>query len=108
MTDKIDLISRAAALTAFIDFGSDIAPNCEKCHGSELGFSMSEVRNILNGVPLEVVRCRECKHYYRSRIGKGIGADYFCTHPKGLKARLQEDDFCSYGELKKGSKNNAD
>lgn len=49
-----------------------------------------------NGSQVELVRCRECKH--RILTGRTPFMYYFCTHPKGLKDNLQENDFCSYGE----------
>ena len=45
---------------------------------------------------VEVIRCRECKHY------KDLGTYYRlmdCTHPDGL-TNPYEDVFCSYGHRK--------
>ncbi len=45
---------------------------------------------------VEVVRCKECKHF--KRICEGSGR-FMCMIPNGLIA-AKEDDFCSYGERK--------
>ena len=44
-----------------------------------------------------VVRCRECNHCDPE--------NYHCDHPMGTAAPLRRkpDDFCSYGERKKGA-----
>ena len=49
----------------------------------------------INAVP--VVRCRECKHCDPE--------NYHCDHPMSTGAPLSRkpDDFCSYGERKKGT-----
>lgn len=44
---------------------------------------------------VEVVRCKDCKHY----IVEGITTQYGWCHE--YKHSVNEDDYCSYGERKK-------
>jgi len=46
------------------------------------------VKNIHSAPSIDIVRCRECKHYVGE--GKYCQLDRHCT----------ADDFCSYGERK--------
>lgn len=72
---------------------------------------MAEYRNsvlrIVDEQPtvaaVEVVRCKECKHY------EEVCGEYTCFHPKmeggwnsegGENLRMNPMDFCSYGERK--------
>ena len=41
---------------------------------------------------VEVVRCRDCKHFKRN-----LENDTYCSSVNGL-TDPEEDDFCSYGE----------
>lgn len=45
---------------------------------------------------VEVVRCKDCKHY----IVEGIATQYGWCHE--YKHSVDEDDYCSYGERKGG------
>ena len=49
---------------------------------------------------VEVVRCRDCKHYY----DYGVNRDYCCHRSKWGKqvfdVKFKADDFCSYGKRK--------
>lgn len=65
---------------------------CEDCRRS----CEEPCWRVEHGMPMEAVRCRECKH--RAFIGKWPLRDYFCKHPLGLKSIMHESDFCSYGE----------
>ena len=47
---------------------------------------------------VEVVRCKDCKHYEYCEDGEG----YFCCSPYGLHSDTAADDFCSYGERREG------
>jgi hypothetical protein len=46
---------------------------------------------------VEVVRCRECKHFY---CCSAVDRMFYCRHQSGLKhvKAIEEDSFCSYGE----------
>lgn len=46
---------------------------------------------------VEVVRCKDCKHYepYEGEEHKGD-----CAELVGLESCIYKDDFCSYGERK--------
>lgn len=48
---------------------------------------------------VEVVRCKNCKHFcpYEGEEHKGD-----CAELVGLESCVYEDDFCSYGERKDG------
>lgn len=50
-----------------------------------------EYRRQINWSPL--VRCKDCKHY--SEDGWGFGN---CYRPNVYYLRMNENDFCSYGE----------
>ena len=41
---------------------------------------------------VEVVRCKDCKHWIRTENGG------YCDNPDGLLGVDKPDDFCSYGE----------
>ena len=62
------------------------------------------VRDILNDAPtvdaVPVVRCRECKH--KKEAVDYCGPGLFCSIWGREWARVQPDDFCSYGERKEG------
>ena len=64
---------------------------------------LKKVASWLDGAPtvdaVEVVRCKDCKHFYHSitsyRDGKCVQFGTYDTDPSVYK-----DDFCSYGERK--------
>lgn len=71
----------------------------------ERGFPLNIVQSVLKTVQtidaVEVVRCRECKHFK-------IGEDnvYYCRRDKlGRGIFMRKSDFCSYGERKDGDGN---
>lgn len=45
---------------------------------------------------VEVVRCKECIHYYADPWGYGN-----CVFEGGVSRRTKESDFCSWGERRK-------
>lgn len=47
---------------------------------------------------VEVVRCRDCKHWGQDVCGTSGDDESFCTNPDGLDNFAHPDDFCSYGE----------
>ena len=47
---------------------------------------------------VEVVRCKDCRHYEADIICEGVG--YCNEHQKGMR----ENNFCSYGERWKDDK----
>ncbi len=53
-----------------------------------------EVEKIVDAMPsIDIVRCKECKHRYRSGYR---GDEYWvCDF---MDAKIKDDDFCSYGE----------
>jgi len=42
---------------------------------------------------VEVVRCKDCKHYDQAWDKRGA-----CFNSKGVFGILNDDDYCSYGE----------
>lgn len=46
---------------------------------------------------VEVVRCKDCKHYYADPWGWGN-----CVFEGGVSRRTKTNDFCSWGERKDG------
>lgn len=44
---------------------------------------------------VEVVRCKDCKHYYADPWGWGN-----CVFEGGVSRRTKTNDFCSWGERK--------
>ena len=67
--------------------------NSDGAYGYGDAKQISEAPTI-DAVP--VVRCRECKHCDPE--------NYHCDHPMGTAAPLRRkpDDFCSYGEKRRG------
>lgn len=93
-----DFIRRNTALYALAPFCKgcrfeDDEENCVQCpHGN--------IRLKLNAVPaadvVEVVRCKDCKHY---KEGKLLGPSKFCYfYQIGTGLNTADDDFCSKGE----------
>ena len=72
---------------------------CKGC--IRYGTSLSCEECVVNDAPtvdaVPVVRCRECKHCDPE--------NYHCDHPMSTAAPLRRkpDDFCSYGERKRGA-----
>ena len=78
----------------------------EDCHGYSgnkkaiYREAILAVRSILHSAKaidaVPVVRCRECKHCDPE--------NHHCDHPMGTAAPLRRkpDDFCSYGEKRRG------
>ena len=64
-------------------------------HGSFSGDAFERAMQLIAELPsvdaVEVVRCKDCKHYSRNEMF-GVGYCY------GAEKKL--DDFCSYGERK--------
>ena len=49
---------------------------------------------------ISVVRCKDCKH--RRFTGVAPFMYHCCGHNDGLVGKVNDDDFCSYGERKDG------
>lgn len=48
-------------------------------------------REIINGLPpVEIVRCKDCKHLYHD-ADCGLACEY-------TQMGMREEDYCSYGE----------
>lgn len=67
-----------------------------------------DIENAPTVDDVEVVRCKDCKYYYKDKI-KG----FICRHPEldydiecyDHWINTNPDDFCSYGERKDGDGN---
>lgn len=106
-----DLISRSALLDDLRGCYDDLirvydslryVPEKQIC-----GAQLSELKNIVywvNNAPavdaVEVVRCRDCKHFYDTHINPA----YSCKRggAQVWDVSFTPDDFCSYGERKQG------
>lgn len=77
-----DLISRAAAI--------EIASGY--CHPANIA---EELGRLPSADAVEVVRCRDCEHYFTSNLemAKNHGAE--CTM---MNRRTMPEDYCSYGK----------
>lgn len=61
----------------------------------EISMPMFTVRNIMKRAPsIEIVRCKECKHYDGDDYGEPTRYCVWHGSP------IMPDDFCSYGERK--------
>ena len=90
----MSLINREALLS-FEKMDADLCATCGEHHTAEDVIMMIKTAPTVDAVP--VVRCRECKHCDPE--------NYHCDHPMGTAAPLRRkpDDFCSYGERKRGA-----
>ena len=74
---------------------------CNKVCNHDL-FGFENCGNFISAADVvEVVRCKNCKHFcpYEGEEHKGD-----CAELVGLESCVYEDDFCSYGERKDGDK----
>ena len=74
-------------------------PQAEMAHNAALGrmYATNELVSLLKKVEsgnlVEVVRCKDCKHF------GGHGAcHYHAADENGTPIFVRENDFCSYGE----------
>ena len=72
----------------------DILPDAY-CAGWNGLIDLIEKAPTIDAVP--VVRCRECKWWQED---DDVG---YCDNPDGLDNYAKPDDFCSYGERKRGA-----
>lgn len=85
-----DLISRKALTKRMAFYKSEFEP------GEDFDSAVLMINNAPAVDAVEVVRCRECKHwdcYGGEDAHKGD-----CTELVGLESCMYEEDFCSYGE----------
>lgn len=68
---------------------------------NEICLSENNVLKMIKAQPtadaVEVVRCKDCLYWEK-------GKDYepYCNHFRNMMTDTNADDFCSYGERKKG------
>ena len=80
-----DCISRQAAIDAISEYGN----------GSTLWMNVSELARRIKQLPPihpEIVRCKDCR-YYNSEEKE-------CLDLMGHGRRWEEDDFCSYADMR--------
>lgn len=89
-----DLISRAAAIDALVE---ELAYKPEGYWDS--GLNQYDVEVVLNQQPsvdaVEVVRCRDCEHYFTSDMERAKNHGAECTM---MNRRTMPEDYCSYGQ----------
>ena len=77
-------------------------PQAERAHQTALGrmYAMSEfialLKKVESGEFVEVVRCKDCKHFIQEEHGCNHFGYYSHT------PWVDEVDFCSYGEKREG------
>ena len=80
------------AIEKFIEDGLN-NPDKEKAFGHDAIEILAEVHYAPTIDAVEVVRCKDCKHF------GGHGAcHYHAADENGTPIFVRDDDFCSYGE----------
>lgn len=72
--------------------------NAEGAYGYVDAFQIANAPTV---DAVEVVRCRECKHWHKETLF----CDYMPYGEAQERVNWYADDFCSYGELKDDSDN---
>ena len=95
MSDRTEFIDRQAAMNAFAERvkrsnNSDFAPVPRWNDAVEI------VENLPSADAIEVVRCKDCKHYDLFNNG----CNGMCLRHIDAFEVFYPDDFCSYGERK--------
>lgn len=91
-----DLIDRKAAIDMFQRMAYD---DWNQGTGTTWANAFSEAADMIEDLPsadaVEVVRCRDCEHYFTSNLemAKNHGAE--CTM---MRRRTMPEDYCSYGQ----------
>jgi hypothetical protein len=95
-----EYIEREKALNLISDIFFATDPNGEE-QCSVIKCSRA-IRNAPSADVVEVVRCKDCKHFcpYEGEEHKGD-----CAELVGLESCVYEDDFCSYGERRSEDEN---
>ena len=68
-------------------------------------------KDLISEMPIvdavEVVRCKDCKHYKEFRTKRNKQIMRLCCRmgKNDMEYSVKPDDFCSYGELKEGVDN---
>ena len=69
-----------------------IDTDIEKFSNSDVKIVLENLKqNILKAPSIDIVRCRECKHWNDA---------YICWRRRTQPMAMNPDDFCSYGERK--------
>lgn len=92
MADEKRLVD-ATPIIKFIEDGLN-NPDKSKAFGHDAIEILTEIEFAPTVDAVEVVRCKECKHWHYSEEGS------YCENPDGLDNYAEDDDFCSCGERK--------
>ena len=72
---------------------------CKDCENESIA------DHLLANDVVKVVRCKDCKYYTPIKLpsSKWESKTLYCT--RNINAKMNENDFCSYGELKELNNN---
>lgn len=75
-------------------------------YGSMIGLktALSCVNTLPSADVVEVVRCKDCKHYDFRNAKCLLHSEYADQYSSGFNFEMYSKDFCSYGELKEREK----
>ena len=103
MANEKRLIDASAFAEALENGDTDVCETYLDCY-CECGFSRKAIEDIVDRIPtvdaVEVVRCKDCKHYIDGRC-------YIANRKPQFSYKMplhicQADDFCSHGERREG------
>jgi len=93
-----EYISKEAALACFSDWIDRYGHE----HTADEMVEYQRIEDLPVADVVEVVRCRDCKHYKESKL---LGPTKFCYfYQIGTGLNTADDDFCSKGEKGEGTK----
>lgn len=85
------------------------SPNSDYMTGYVCALTVTEgiIADTLTADVVKVVRCKECKHAYINSFSaqSGIALCKFLSNRGSCTITVQQDDYCSYGELKERDQN---
>ena len=87
----------ADVLLERLKFKRDTSTNLDGRKRYGLDSAISQVRKAPTADVVEVVRCKDCKHYDMRHVGDGRALVFRCTHQLGLRCP-SEDNWCNFGE----------
>ena len=96
-----DLIDRAALFANCYILEADYDDGIEPRRAYAI--SIESVRNAPTVDAVEVVRCKECKHWYEYSCNEKYGSCHFWQANDNENTETESDDFCSYGQRKDGA-----
>ena len=91
-----DLISRSALIKSLEPYGLSNG-SVLGAHSGKVDIALQIIENAPTVDAVEVVRCKNCKHYGWEQELRHGRTQRFCRLHKGLVC-VTKDSFCSYGE----------